>query len=448
MAKIRSVFVCAECGHESARWMGKCPGCDAWNTLIEETMQPSSNRRPTEKDQARVVNYRQVSQRASARIETGIEELDRVLGGGFVSDSLVLLGGNPGIGKSTLLLQAADRLARKEKLLYICGEESVTQIKMRGERLGIDSENIYLLAQNNISLIMEKIRTENPRAVIVDSIQTVYTEELSSAPGSVSQVRECAMKMLMEAKNNNRTIILVGHVTKTGNIAGPRVLEHMVDTVLYLEGDYKGEFRMLRGAKNRFGSTHEIGVFQMKQEGLIGVKNPASLFLSKRKPSSGMVVYPAIEGSRVFLLEIQALCVKTNFGNPRRLATGYDLNRLLLMIAILEKKLHVVLSDQDVYINVAGGMKVQETAADLAVCMAILSSLNERVISARMMAVGEVGLGGEVRGVTHMEKRLQEARTLGFETILLPGEQKESMGAIQGFEQIPIDHIVGLPKNW
>lgn len=426
MAKAKVVFVCSECGHESARWMGKCPGCQSWNSLVEERRSSAKGSTKTLQKEARTVSYQEVSSQDGRRLATGLGEIDRVLGGGFVADSLVLLGGNPGIGKSTLLLQAAAKLADHGRVLYVCGEESTTQIKMRGERLGIEGEDLLLLPENRMSLIEERIKAENPKTVIIDSIQTVYSEDLTSAPASVSQVRECTMRMLLEAKNNNRIIILVGHVTKTGSIAGPRVLEHMVDTVLYLEGDNKGELRILRGAKNRFGSTHEVGVFEMTQTGLKGLDNPAALFLSRPTLSSGMVVYPAVEGSRVFFLEIQALCTKTSFGNPRRLATGYDLNRLLLMIAILEKKFNLQLSDQDIYINVAGGMKIQETGADLAVCLAIVSSLTDRMVSPKTLALGEVGLGGEIRSVTYLDRRIKEAGALGFETVFVPQDQKAS----------------------
>ncbi|QRN85264.1 DNA repair protein RadA [Clostridia bacterium] len=440
MAKSRSVFVCSECGQESPKWMGKCPGCGAWNTLNEEKPINTTKSIRSLKE-GKVQSLARVSGENRERMQSGLVELDRVLGGGFVLDSLVLLGGDPGIGKSTLLLQSAEKLAAKEPLLYVSGEESASQIKMRAERLGIRGENILILPENNLERILNRITKENPKVIIMDSIQTVYTEESESAPGSVSQVRECAMKLMLEAKGSDRIIILVGHVTKSGNLAGPRVLEHMVDTVLYLEGDKNQEFRILRGAKNRFGSTHEIGIFEMKEKGLIGVENPGELFLSRKHTSSGIVVYPSLEGSRVFLLEIQALCAKSPFGNPRRLSSGYDLNRLHLMLAILEKKMHYVLADQDIYINVAGGMKVQETAADLAVCMAIVSSLKEKRFDATTLALGEVGLGGEIRNVPQIEKRVLEAHNLGYRRVLLPWEMAEKLAKTAPVELIGVKNI-------
>ncbi len=442
MAKEKSVFVCQDCGHESPKWMGKCPGCGSWNTLVEErSVSLRTDNTKAWQPEGKVVSLASVAHETRNRMLTGLEELDRVLGGGFVPDSLVLLGGNPGIGKSTLLLQSAAKLAAKERLMYVSGEESVTQIKMRAERLGVTGEHILLLPENNMERILAKMNQENPKIVIVDSIQTVYTEHISSAPGSVSQVRECAMRLLLEAKGADRIIILVGHVTKSGSLAGPRVLEHMVDTVLYLEGDKNLEFRVLRAVKNRFGSTHEIGIFEMKSQGLMGIDNPAELFLSRKMPSSGMVVYPALEGSRVFLLEIQALCTRSVFGNPRRLATGYDLNRLLLMLAILEKKMHYVLSDQDVYINVAGGMKVSETAADLAVCLSIASSLKDQVFPHDTLALGEVGLGGEIRVVPQLEKRINEAHGLGYHTIIVPQDMVARMPSDLPVKLVGVHHL-------
>ncbi len=440
MAKTRSVFVCSDCGQESPKWMGKCPGCGAWNTLHEEKSVNLTKNTRSQKE-GKVQSLAQVSGENRQRLLSGLVELDRVLGGGFVPDSLVLLGGDPGIGKSTLLLQSAEKLAAQEPLLYVSGEESASQIKMRAERLGVDGEKILLLPENNMERILARITKENPKVVIVDSIQTVFTEEVESAPGSVTQVRECAMKLLLEAKGSDRIVILVGHVTKSGNLAGPRVLEHMVDTVLYLEGDKNEEFRILRGTKNRFGSTHEIGLFEMKEKGLMGVDNPGELFLSRKHNSSGMVVYPALEGSRIFLLEIQALCAKSPFGNPRRLSSGYDLNRLHLMLAILEKKMHFMLADQDIYINVAGGMKIQETAADLAVCLAIASSLKERRFDAATLALGEVGLGGEIRSVPQVEKRVLEAHSLGYRRVVLPQDMAEKLAPATSIELIGVRNI-------
>jgi DNA repair protein RadA/Sms len=420
--------------------MGKCPGCGAWNTLHEEKSVSLKKNTRSQKE-GKVQSLAQVTGENRQRMLSGMVELDRVLGGGFVLDSLVLLGGDPGIGKSTLILQSAEKLAAQEPLLYVTGEESASQIKMRAERLGVGGEKILVLPENNMERILSRIAKENPKVIIIDSIQTVYTEEVESAPGSVTQVRECAMKLLLEAKGSDRIVILVGHVTKTGNLAGPRVLEHMVDTVLYLEGDKNQEFRILRTTKNRFGSTHEIGLFEMKEKGLVGVDNPGELFLSRKHNSSGMVVYPALEGSRIFLLEIQALCAKSPFGNPRRLSSGYDLNRLHLMLAILEKKMHYMLADQDIYINVAGGMKIQEPAADLAVCLAITSSLKERRFDAATLALGEVGLGGEIRSVPQMEKRVLEAHSLGYRCVVLPQDMAKKLAPATSIELIGVRNI-------
>lgn len=441
VGKPRSVFVCQSCGQESPRWMGRCSGCGAWNSYTEEREAPPGRRSPAGPG-GREVSLEEARTAPVDRTASGLEELDRVLGGGFVPGSLVLLGGDPGIGKSTLLLQAADRLAARAPLLYVSGEESAAQIGMRAARLGIARKEILLLAENHMGRILDTIAKTDPRFVILDSIQTAYTENAAGAPGSVSQVRECAMELLAEGKGNDRTIVLVGHVTKSGSLAGPRVLEHMVDTVLYLEGDKNQEFRILRAEKNRFGSTREIGVFEMGADGLSAVENPATRFLAPgREPAPGVVVFPALEGSRVFLLEVQALGSRSAFGNPRRLSAGYDAARLLLMAAILEKKTGLALSSQDLYVNIAGGMKLTETAADLAVCLAIVSSLHDRILDPRTVVLGEIGLGGEVRPVPQLARRLSEAARMGYVRALVPAESiARGLGA-EGIELAGVGHI-------
>lgn len=445
MSRTKVRFVCQDCGNETAKWMGRCPGCGAWNTLVEEKEYREPVRRgimPETAGTAAVKSLSEAGREQGTRDTTGIRELDRVLGGGFVRGSLVLLGGDPGIGKSTLLLQAAEKLAAQERLMYVSGEESLSQIAMRADRLEIRDSDIRILTENRMERILDGILREDPRFVIVDSIQTVFNGELDSAPGTVSQVRECTMALLAEAKGNNRTTILVGHVTKSGELAGPKVLEHMVDAVLYLEGEKNQDYRILRTVKNRFGSTHEIGVFEMKEKGLAGVESVSRLFISDRHAGqSGTVVFPAVEGSRVFLLEVQALAGMSPFGNPRRLATGYDLNRLLLMCAVLEKHMDVSLGNRDIYLNVAGGMKVGEPAADLAVLLALYSTWREKPLPGDMLAVGEVGLTGEIRPCTQIEKRVREGSEMGFGRILVPRRSMERLEKTGNIRVIPVSHL-------
>lgn len=419
--------------------MGKCPGCGSWNSLIEEIVKPNTFQ-PSTKGTARPVLLTQVESGKYSRTLTKLSELDRVLGGGLVPGSLILLGGDPGIGKSTLLLQMAANLAQQEyRLLYISGEESAEQIKMRAERLEIESGNLYLLPETDLEVIESCISDVNPHLVIIDSIQTIYNPQMTSAPGSVAQVRDCSARFLQIAKQNKITILLVGHVTKDGNLAGPRVLEHMVDTVLYLEGERHHAFRILRGVKNRFGSTNEIGVFEMREQGLVEVLNPSEMFLAERPIGvTGSVVVPCIEGTRPILLELQSLVSPTSFGNPRRLTTGLDLNRLLLMVAVMEKKLGFVLGNQDVYLNIAGGVRIDEPATDLGICMAIASSIRNQVFPSDLLVVGEVGLTGEVRAVSQIEKRLQEAAKFGFKRCLIPDNNLKYLN-----NKMPIE-IIGV----
>ncbi len=433
--KLTTVFYCSQCGYESSKWMGQCPSCKEWNTLVEETV--SKSVRGKSDTSPHRVGERKMPERISAirltedeRIKTHIEELDRVLGGGIVSGSLVLVGGDPGIGKSTLLLQVCKRLSDDQhQVLYISGEESLKQIKMRAERIGEFNDCLSLLCETNLSDIEEVIRREKPEAVVIDSIQTMFSEDVSAAPGSVSQVRETTGLLLQLAKGLGIAIFIVGHVTKEGMVAGPRVLEHMVDAVLYFEGDRHASYRILRGVKNRFGSTNEIGVFEMRSEGLIEVKNPSEYMLSGRPlNASGSVVVCAMEGTRPLLIEIQALVCQTSFGIPRRQATGADLNRVNLLMAVLEKRIGIKMSDCDAYVNVAGGMRLAEPAVDLGIVLAVLSSYKNKVIPEDFIVFGEVGLSGEVRSVSMSELRVSEAEKLGFQTCILP---KSAMGQIK-----------------
>lgn len=431
MAKSRNtIFFCQQCGYESAKWMGQCPACKEWNTFVEEPVAPKTpgrgNGRGTERTgtaaEGKPVALSGVEMTAQSRFTTGIGELDRVLGGGIVPGSLVLVGGDPGIGKSTLLLQVCRNLAKaQQKVLYISGEESLQQIKLRAQRIGEFSDSLRLLCETNLDVIGPVLQREQPQVVIIDSIQTMYSETVSAAPGSVSQVRQATTLFLQMAKSWNITIFLVGHVTKEGVVAGPRVLEHMVDTVLYFEGDRHAAYRVLRGVKNRFGSTNEIGVFEMRREGLAEVPNPSEYMLNgKPEGASGSVVTCSIEGTRPILLEIQALVCRTSFGLPRRTAAGADLNRVNLLMAVLEKRAGVPLSSCDAYINIAGGIRMNEPAIDLGIVLAIVSSYKEVPIAEKLICFGEVGLSGEVRAVSMAAQRVQEAKKLGFEECMLP----------------------------
>lgn len=450
MAKAKkSIFFCQNCGHEESKWLGQCPMCKEWNTFVEEKMTMSKTVEAAKsRGELEVVTLSSVSTTEDERIKTGIGELDRVLGGGIVPGSLVLVGGDPGIGKSTLLLQVCQRLAEnKKKVLYISGEESLKQIKLRANRMGDFSENLYLLCETNLDLIRTVIEREKPETVIIDSIQTMYNEAVGSAPGSVSQVRESTNILMQLAKGMNISIFIVGHVTKEGTVAGPRVLEHMVDTVLYFEGDRHASYRILRGVKNRFGSTNEIGVFEMQRSGLAEVENPSEFMLNgKPEHASGSVVACAMEGTRPMLMEIQALVCKTNFGMPRRTAAGFDYNRVNLLIAVLEKRIGLPLSGYDAYVNIAGGIKMNEPAADLGIVMAIASSYKNQPIAEDTIVFGEVGLSGEVRAVTMPEQRIAEAKKLGFKTCLLPEVCLKSVGKVEGIELIGIKSVVQAMK--
>ncbi len=429
-AKTASVFYCQNCGQESAKWMGQCPGCREWNTFVEEavsrapygslgTAQQGRGARGLE---AKPSVLSDIAIRKENRISTGMGELDRVLGGGIVQGSLTLVGGDPGIGKSTLLLQVCRNLsAEGHTVLYISGEESPAQIKMRADRIGPFNEKMFLLCETDLEAVAEVIRRQKPEAVVIDSIQTMYNENVSAAPGSVSQVRESTGVLLKLAKGLGISVLIVGHVTKEGTVAGPRVLEHMVDAVLYFEGDRHASYRILRGVKNRFGSTDEIGVFEMREQGLAEVPGASEYMLSGRpENASGSVVSCTMEGTRPLLVEIQALVCHTSFGIPRRQATGTDFNRVNLLMAVLEKRSGMQLASCDAYVNITGGLKVQEPAVDLGIVLAILSSFKNRVISPKLAVFGEVGLSGEVRGVSQARQRVAEAEKLGFETCVVP----------------------------
>ena len=424
MAKGKAtIFFCQDCGYESSKWMGQCPGCGGGDTFVEEVIDKSAPAKVRkEAAKAEVVKIADIKTGREERLTTGLKELDRVLGGGIVKGSLVLVGGDPGIGKSTLLLQVCRNLSvQKTDVLYISGEESLQQIKIRAERIGEFGDTLSLLCETNLDTIKEVISRTKPEIVVIDSIQTMYNENITSAPGSVSQVREATGVLMQIAKGLGISIFIVGHVTKEGVVAGPRVLEHMVDTVLYFEGERNASYRILRGVKNRFGSTNEIGVFEMQEKGLEEVKNPSEYLLSGRpEDASGAVVACSIEGTRPVLLEVQALVTQTNFGMPRRTAAGTDYNRVNLLMAVLEKRCRYEMSRYDAYVNIAGGLKMSEPALDLAIVMALVSSLKDRPVNPKTMIFGEVGLSGEVRAVSMAEQRIHEAVKLGFEACILP----------------------------
>ena len=445
MAKAKTtVFFCKECGFESSKWLGQCPACKEWNTLVEEPVAKKTLAGHTggglPRTQAKPVKLEEVSIEEQDRISTGYPELDRVLGSGIVAGSLVLVGGDPGIGKSTLLLQMCRNLARDgHRVLYISGEESLKQIKMRASRIGTISGELLFLCETNLDTIEEAIRETKPEIVIIDSIQTMFREDVTSAPGSVSQVRESTNVLMQIAKGMGISVFIVGHVTKEGVVAGPRVLEHMVDTVLYFEGDRHAAYRILRGVKNRFGSTNEIGVFEMCNEGLREVENPSEYMLSgKPEGASGSVVACSMEGTRPILLEIQALVCHSNFGMPRRTAAGTDYNRVNLLMAVLEKRLGLSLSSCDAYVNIAGGIRMNEPAIDLGIVLAIVSSYKDVPIDEKTICFGEVGLSGEVRAVSMTAQRVQEAEKLGFTTCILPEVCKA------GLKKNPNINVVGV----
>lgn len=443
MAKKKSIYFCQNCGHEENKWLGQCPACKEWNTFVEEKITTSKSAAAARRDsEMQVLGLSEVKLDDILRVQTGIQELDRVLGGGIVPGSMILVGGDPGIGKSTLLLQVCQHLAEVQNVLYISGEESLAQIKLRANRMGEFSDRLKLLCETNLDIIRSVIEKKRPATVIIDSIQTMYNEEVGSAPGSVSQVRESTNVLMQLAKGLGISIFIVGHVTKEGTVAGPRVLEHMVDTVLYFEGDCHASYRILRGVKNRFGSTNEIGVFEMRGDGLWEVQNPSEYMLNGRpENASGSVVACSMEGTRPILIEIQALVCKSNFGMPRRTATGADYNRVNLLMAVLEKRIGLHISDYDAYVNIAGGIRMNEPAIDLGLILAIVSSYKNRPIDEKTIVFGEVGLSGEVRAVNMPQQRVAEARKLGFETCILPKVSLKSIEDTSGIKLVGVNSI-------
>ena len=448
MAKAKTMYVCSQCGYETPRWLGRCPDCGNWNTLEEqqaapEAKLPEKKMRRAPGNDAAALRVDLIPDESAERRSCGIGELDRVLGGGLVAGSLVLVGGDPGIGKSTLLTQVCANLATAgETVLYVSGEESARQIKMRANRLGASGAGFYVLSENDVNGVAKRMEQLNPSVMVIDSIQTMYLPEIASAPGSVSQVRECASLLMRLAKSGNCSVFLVGHVTKEGSIAGPRILEHMVDAVLYFEGDRQHQYRLLRAVKNRFGSINELGMFEMASEGMIEVPNASEALLSERAhDASGCVVMAAMEGSRPFLTDVQALVATTVFGNPRRMASGMDQGRLALLLAVMEKRAGFRLYDKDVYINIAGGMSITEPAADLALCAAVASSFKNRPIDSDCSVIGEIGLAGEIRAVPQAERRIAECARMGFQRIVLPKANLRSVRNDYGATLIGVETV-------
>ena len=452
MAKSKTnVFFCQECGFESAKWMGQCPGCRAWNSFVEEPVVKSSGKSSARSISSgeKPVTLEEIETSETERISSGMAELDRLLGGGIVPGSLVLVGGDPGIGKSTILLQVCKNLAANGvQTLYVSGEESLKQIKMRAARIGKFTNDVKFMCETSLEQIEGTITKEQPKVVIIDSIQTMCNEEISSAPGSVSQVRESTSVLMQLAKKQGVMIFIVGHVTKEGTVAGPRVLEHMVDTVLYFEGDRHAAYRILRGVKNRFGSTNEIGVFEMREDGLSEVANPSEYMLSgKPENASGSVVACSMEGTRPILIEIQSLVCRTSFGIPRRTAAGTDVNRINLLLAVLEKRLNMPLSSCDAYINIAGGIRMNEPAIDLALVLAVISSYQDKPIDEKTIVFGEVGLSGEVRAVSMARQRVMEAKKLGFKKVILPKVSADSMDPVEGIQMVGVATVLDAMRS-
>ncbi len=447
MAKLKTKWVCQECGYEAAGYLGKCPECSAWGSLVEElqqnSIQKSSNVSFLNTSKPSLINEIEISQ--EIRMSTNISEFDRVLGGGLVQGSLVLIAGDPGIGKSTILLQTSGLLCKNnKKVLYISAEESLNQIKLRAERLSINAKSLYIYPQTNLELIKEEIENIKPDIVVVDSIQAIYTQNLSASAGSVSQIRECCNFLMQTAKNENITIMVIGHVTKEGNIAGPKVLEHMVDTVIYFEGDKYKSYRLLRAVKNRFGNTSEVGIFEMGSKGLLEVMNPSALFLNEHSEIStpGSVIISTNEGTRPLLVEIQALVGTTPYPTPRRVANGVDFSRVLQILAVLEKRVGLNLSKQDVYINVIGGVEISEPAADLGIALAVATCARDVVVDPHTVIIGEIGLSGEIRAVNNIEKRIIEAQKLGFKKAIIPNANGKFENKIDAIEIIRVKRLI------
>ena len=448
--KNTTAFVCNNCGYDSSKWLGKCPACGEWNTFVEEKIVVNSHGNSSKekiKSQSEIIKLDNVEKKESFRIKTGVGELDRVLGGGFVTGSLTLLGGEPGIGKSTLILQICNNVKVDGNILYVSGEESAEQIKSRADRLGIHNNHLLFLAETDIDNVELAIEKSEAKFVIIDSVQTMYSDEITSAAGSVSQVREITARIMKICKQAGITTIIIGHVTKDGNIAGPRVLEHMVDTVLYLEGERYFSYRILRGVKNRFGSTNEIGMFEMQNEGLVEITNPSQLLISERDGNpSGSAIVVSLEGTRPLVIELQALSIPTVFGMPRRNANGIDFNRLTLLMAVLEKRANMNFGAQDVYINLVGGIKVNEPALDLGIILAAASSFKNISIKEDIVVIGEVGLTGEVRSVNMIEKRIKEAEKLGYKTCIIPESNKKLLKEKFKLDIIGVKNILDAMK--
>jgi DNA repair protein RadA/Sms len=450
MKKIRTAFFCQNCGFQSPKWIGKCPACGEWNRFVEEEVREFEAAMPAELQfNESPLSIDAIEADEKERISSGFQEVDRVLGGGIVGGSAVLVGGDPGIGKSTLLLQMMDNLAKENrKVLYISGEESAKQIKLRGQRIGATSNNLLILVEVSLENILKYIREIKPTAVVVDSIQTIYSSALSSAPGSVGQVREASERLIIQSKKTGIPVFLIGHVTKDGSIAGPKVLEHMVDTVLYFEGDSGHSYRIIRGIKNRYGPTNEIGVFEMRERGLIEVSNPSEYFLAERpEGTAGSVVVPSMEGTRPILVEIQALVTPTSFGMPRRTAIGVDYNRVSLLVAVLDKVCGLHLGNHDIFVNVAGGVKLDEPAVDLGIVSSIASSFLDRPIDSGTVVFGEIGLTGEVRGINQMEVRIKEAARMGFGRCIMPRTQLRDADSRAQMKRIRIKNIKELMEH-
>ena len=445
MAKIKTKYVCQSCGYETAKWLGKCPECTKWNTFVEEIDQKSTKKEVfiIDKSSSKPVSINSIESKEEERFTTDINELDRVLGGGIVKGSLVLVGGDPGIGKSTLLIQVSSNVANLGKtVLYITGEESESQIKMRAKRLGINSENLYIFAENNLSIIESYLESVNPELIILDSIQTVFSPEISSAPGTVSQIKEGTSKFMKISKKIGISTFIVGHVTKEGSLAGPKLLEHMVDTVLYFEGERYNTYRLVRAVKNRFGSTNELGVFEMRDLGLVELDNPSKILISEKpKDVAGSVIISTVEGTRPMLLELQALVSPTSFGIPKRTSTGVDYNRVGMLLAVLEKRVGLQIQNQDVYINIVGGIKINEPSIDLGIAISVASSFRNIPIDEDIAVTGEVGLTGEVRAVSFIEKRIAECKKLGFKKIVVPISNYYVVKETKGIEIWPVDNL-------
>lgn len=442
-AKSKSIFRCQECGYSSQKWMGKCPDCNKWNSLVEEIVapEPAARRMGLTEFSSAVNLLSEVSTAPFQRVRTGIGEFDRMIGGGVVPASLILLGGPPGIGKSTLMLQLASRLAESKKVLYVSGEESQEQIKARADRLNLSASNLFLVSETNLENILEAVRKVSPEFLIIDSIQTTYRNDLASAPGSVAQVRECAAEFLRCAKSNGITVFVLGHVTKEGSLAGPRVLEHIVDTVLYFETDKQQLYRILRSFKNRFGPTSEIAVFEMGSKGLVEISNPSEIFLTEHRLAPGSVLISTLEGSRPIILEVQSLTSKSHFGFPKRMVTGFDLNRILLLIAVLEKRLGLALQEQDIFVNLTGGLKSRESSADLGIACAIVSAFGNFSPNSEGVIIGEVGLGGEVRRVVNLAERVKEAERLGLSWAIVPKMREKEKLNFNKLKTVEVENI-------